>query len=227
MSSADLILGLVGLALTLMIFSYLIKDNVFFGIALYLLVGVGTGFATLLIIRSVILPMLIKPLTQPGTQAFYLALVPLILSVLLALMLFKRGSRMGRIPLAFLVGAMAAMALIGISRGTLAPQLLSIFHRFSPGVVASYSTIRWWGLVEAIAILIGVVAVLAFFRERQEKLSGQSDSSAVLKGMSKVGQIFLGISFGGLFVGLMSSALIALIGNLSEIVTFFSRLLGG
>ena len=73
MSLPDLVLGIIGLALTVMVFSYLIKDNVFFGIALYLLVGVSSGFATLLIIRSVILPMLISPLTQPGTQAFYLA----------------------------------------------------------------------------------------------------------------------------------------------------------
>ncbi|HPL82533.1 MAG TPA: hypothetical protein PLU23_08520, partial [Anaerolineaceae bacterium] len=62
MSGADLVLGIVGLVLTLMVFSYILKDNVFFGIALYLLVGVSSGYATLLIIRSVILPMLVSPL---------------------------------------------------------------------------------------------------------------------------------------------------------------------
>lgn len=227
MSLPDLVLGIIGLALTVMVFSYLIKDNVFFGIALYLLVGVSSGFATLLIIRSVILPMLISPLTQPGTQAFYLALVPLLLSILLVLMLFKRGSRMGRIPLAFLVGVMAAMALMGISRGTLAPQVLSIFYWFSPGIVAGWSAIRWWGLVEGIAILIGVVAVLTFFEDRQRKISHKSPSSHLLKGVSKVGQVFLGVTFGALFVGILSSALIALIGNLSAIVDFFSHLFTG
>lgn len=115
MSLSDLILGIVGLALTLMVFSYLIKDNVFFGIALYLLVGVSSGFATLLIVRSVIIPMLISPLSHPGTLAFYVALVVLLLALLLIFMLFKRGSGMGRIPLAILVGVMAAIALIGIS----------------------------------------------------------------------------------------------------------------
>jgi hypothetical protein len=227
MSLPDLVLGIIGLALTVMVFSYLIKDNVFFGIALYLLVGVSSGFATLLIIRSVILPMLISPLTQPGTQAFYLALVPLLLSILLVLMLFKRGSRMGRIPLAFLVGVMTAMALMGISRGTLAPQVLSIFYWFSPGIVAGWSAIRWWGLVEGIAILIGVVAVLTFFEDRQRKISQKNPSSPLLKGVSKVGQVFLGVTFGALFVGILSSALIALIGNLSAIVDFFSHLFAG
>ena len=227
MSGADLVLGIVGLALTLMVFSYILKDNVCFGIALYLLVGVSSGYATLLIIRSVILPMLVSPLLKPGTQSFYLALVPLILSVLFVFMLFKRGSRMGRIPLAFLVGVMVAMALFGVSRGTLAPQLLSVFQYFSPGVVAGHSTIRWWGLLEAIAIFLGVVAVLAFFQERQRKMFGKTESSVVLTGMSKLGQVFLGITFGALFVGLLSSALIALIGNLTTIVDFFRTLLGG
>lgn len=227
MSGADLVLGIVGLVLTLMVFSYILKDNVFFGIALYLLVGVSSGYATLLIIRSVILPMLVSPLLKPGTQSFYLALVPLILSVLFVFMLFKRGSRMGRIPLAFLVGVMVAMALFGVSRGTLAPQLLSVFQYFSLGVVAGHSTIRWWGLVEAIAIFLGVVAVLAFFQERQRKMFGKTENSVVLTGMSKLGQVFLGITFGALFVGLLSSALIALIGNLTTIVDFFRTLLGG
>ncbi len=227
MSGADLVLGIVGLALTLMVFSYILKDNVFFGIALYLLVGVSSGYATLLIIRSVILPMLVSPLLKPGTQSFYLALVPLILSVLFVFMLFKRGSRMGRIPLAFLVGVMVAMALFGVSRGTLAPQLLSVFQYFSLGVVAGHSTIRWWGLLEAIAIFLGVVAVLAFFQERQRKMFGKTENSVVLTGMSKLGQVFLGITFGALFVGLLSSALIALIGNLTTIVDFFRTLLGG
>ncbi|HHV06013.1 MAG TPA: hypothetical protein GXX60_05780 [Anaerolineaceae bacterium] len=227
MSGADLVLGIVGLVLTLMVFSYILKDNVFFGIALYLLVGVSSGYATLLIIRSVILPMLVSPLLKPGTQSFYLALVPLILSVLFVFMLFKRGSRMGRIPLAFLVGVMVAMALFGVSRGTLAPQLLSVFQYFSLGVVAGHSTIRWWGLLEAIAIFLGVVAVLAFFQERQRKMFGKTENSVVLTGMSKLGQVFLGITFGALFVGLLSSALIALIGNLTTIVDFFRTLLGG
>lgn len=227
MSGADLVLGIVGLVLTLMVFSYILKDNVFFGIALYLLVGVSSGYATLLIIRSVILPMLVSPLLKPGTQSFYLALVPLILSVLFVFMLFKRGSRMGRIPLAFLVGVMVAMALFGVSRGTLAPQLLSVFQYFSLGVVAGHSTIRWWGLLEAIAIFLGVVAILAFFQERQRKMFGKTENSVVLTGMSKLGQVFLGITFGALFVGLLSSALIALIGNLTTIVDFFRTLLGG
>lgn len=227
MSVTDLVLGIVGLALTVMVFSYLIKDNVFFGIALYLLVGVSSGFATLLIMRSVILPMLLRPLSQPDTQAFYVALVLLVLGIFLVLMLFKRGIVLGRIPLALLVGVMAAMALVGISRGTLAPQLLAIYYRVSPGVVADWSVIRVWGLIEGLAILLGVVAVLLFFEKRQKMKSPDAKSTPVLDGISKIGQIFIGITFGALFVGLFSSALIALIANLGAHIDFFSRLFGG
>lgn len=227
MSLSDLILGIVGLALTLMVFSYLIKDNVFFGIALYLLVGVSSGFATLLIVRSVVIPMLISPLSHPGTLAFYVALVVLLLAILLIFMLFKRGSGMGRIPLAILVGVMAAIALIGISRGTLAPQLLATYYRISPGIVASYQAVRIWGLVEGLAILLGVVTVLIVFEKRQKTQAQAGKKTPVLDGISKVGQVFIGITFGALFVGLFSSALIALISNLGSHVDFFSKLFGG
>ncbi len=227
MSVTDLILGIIGLALTLMVFSYLIKDNVFFGIALYLLVGVGSGFATLLLIRSVVLPMLFRPLSQPGTQAFYVALVLLVLALFLVLMLFKRGNTLGRIPLALLVGVMVAMALVGISRGTLAPQILAIYYRISPGIVASWSKIRVWGLIEGLGILIGVVTVLFFFEKRQKSKLQEGKKTPILDGVSKVGQVFIGITFGALFVGLFSSALIALISNLGSHVDFFSRLFGG
>lgn len=227
MSLSDLILGIIGLALTLMVFSYLIKDNVFFGLALYLLVGVSSGFAVLLIVRSVILPMLIRPLGQPGTLAFYVALGVLLFAILLVFMLFKRGSDVGRIPLALLVGVMAAMALVGISRGTLAPQLLATYYRISPGVVANWQVIRIWGLIEGLGILLGVITVLVFFEKRQKSKTPDGKKTPILDGISKVGQVFIGITFGALFVGLFSSALIALISNLGSHVDFFSRLFGG
>jgi hypothetical protein len=43
-----------------------------------------------------------------------------------------------------------------------------------------------------------------------------------LEGIGSIGQIFIGITFGALFVGLFSSALIALISSLSEIIDFIT-----
>ena len=62
MNALDVIIGLIGFALTLMVFSYLLGDNFFFRAALYLLVGVSSGYIAAVLITKVILPLLIAPI---------------------------------------------------------------------------------------------------------------------------------------------------------------------
>ena len=125
MTGLDLVLGLLGFLLTLAVFSYLLGDNLFFRTALYLLAGVSSGYAAALILTKVILPYLILPLGKPGTATFYLSLAPLLLSVVLLAILIPRRQQWAKLPLAFLVGVVAAVSLSGVLRGTLAPQLLA------------------------------------------------------------------------------------------------------
>ncbi len=219
----DLALGLVGVALTIMIFSYILGDNLFFRVGLYVLIGVAAGFSAAVVITKVIIPLLYVPLRTPGTPAFYWALVPLVLCALLALMLSPRLSQAGKIPLAFLSGVLAALALFGVSRGTLAPQLLATIGRFSPALLMQASQINWAGVIEGVLILLGVIATLFFFHHRQQVK--QVGGGSLLDGMSSVGQIFMGITFGALFIGLYMTALVALISQLNWVKDFITSLL--
>ncbi|MGV8049867.1 MAG: hypothetical protein AB2L21_05890 [Anaerolineaceae bacterium] len=224
MTSLDILLGIVGIVLTVMIFSYLLGDNFFFRIALYILIGVSIGYTAAVLIIRVIIPYLVKPLQGASTPVFLISLVPLVLCVLLMFMIIPRTAQAGRLPMAFLVGMLAALAIAGISRGTLAPQLLSIVNRFSPALLQQGDQADWAKIVEAVTMVLGVIAVLFFFHHRTSKNAADGSRGGFVEGLSGVGQVFIGITFGMLFVGFYSTALVALISRLTSIQDFLVRL---
>ncbi len=220
MSPSDLLTLVIGVALTVMVFSYILGDRLFFGIATHALIGVSAAFLVLVVIQKVILPYLILPLSDRSDPRFLLLLVPLVLSILLVLMLFRRGTQAGAIPLAFLGGVLAALAIVGVTRGTLAPQLLSMLGRFAPEQLMHETEPQWAAILEALMILLGVISVLFVFHHRGQLKAGEVIRPLHLEGVGSIGQIFIGFTFGALFVGLFSSALIALISSLSDIIQF-------
>ena len=222
MSPSELFTLIIGVALTVMVFSYILGDRLFFGIATHILIGVSAGFLALVVIQKIILPYLVKPLANVTDPGFLLALVPLALSILVVLMLFRRGTQAGAIPLAFLGGVLAALAIIGVTRGTLAPQILSMIGRFEPGKLMHEAQPQWSAIVEALMILLGVISVLFVFHHRGQSKAGEVVRPIFLQGIGSIGQIFIGITFGALFVGLFSTALIALISSLSDIIYFIT-----
>lgn len=222
MSPSELFTLVIGVALTVMVFSYILGDRLFFGIATHILIGVSAGFLALVVIQKIILPYLVKPLANVTDPGFLLALVPLALSILVVLMLFRRGTQAGAIPLAFLGGVLAALAIIGVTRGTLAPQILSMIGRFEPGKLMHEAQPQWSAIVEALMILLGVISVLFAFHHRGQAKAGEVVRPIFLQGIGSIGQIFIGITFGALFVGLFSTALIALISSLSDIIYFIT-----
>lgn len=222
MSPSELFTLIIGVALTLMVFSYILGDRLFFGIATHILIGVSAAFLALVLVQKVILPYLIMPLRDSTNPTFLLSLVPLALSILLILMLFRRGTQAGAIPLAFLGGALAALAIVGVTRGTLAPQMLSMLRSFEPGQLMHGIEPQWAAILEALMVLLGVIAVLFVFHHRGQSKAGKVVRPVFLEGVGSVGQIFIGITFGALFVGLFSSALVALISSLSDIIRLIS-----
>ena len=222
MSPSELFTLIIGVALTVMVFSYILGDRLFFGIATHILIGVSAGFLALVVIQKIILPYLVTPLANVTDPGFLLALVPLALSILVVLMLFRRGTQAGAIPLAFLGGVLAALAIIGVTRGTLAPQILSMIGRFEPGKLMHEAQPQWSAIVEALMILLGVISVLFAFHHRGQAKAGEVVRPIFLQGIGSIGQIFIGITFGALFVGLFSTALIALISSLSDIIYFIT-----
>ena len=77
--SIEVISGFIGLILTLLVFSYLIGDNPLFRFAIYLFIGVSSGYAAFAAWQYVLWPKLFSQLGDVN-QLILLA-VPLVLSI--------------------------------------------------------------------------------------------------------------------------------------------------
>ncbi|MDD2521907.1 MAG: hypothetical protein PHW11_03670 [Anaerolineaceae bacterium] len=220
MNNLDLLLLLAGLVLSLMVFSYLLGDTLLFGIAMYTLVGATAGFTVLVLVQKVIMPMVITPLTTFPKSSVWLELATLLAALLPIFMIFKKSSRVAGISLGFLGGVVTAALIVGVSRGTLVPQLLSIVDAFDPSRMTTAGLPNWSGIFEAFMMLAGVLAVLFAFHHRKTKQKQDSLAPSWLDGLTGFGQIFIGITFGAIFVGLFSTGLVALIAYVQYLVDF-------
>jgi hypothetical protein len=216
--NAELIWIFVSFFLTLLVFSYLFGDNVLFRLATYLFVGVTAGYFTTIIIYQVIWPRIVLPLVNGTTDERLLAAVPLLLGVLLLFKLFPRLSPIGSIPVGYLVGIGAALAIGGAVMGTVFGQVKGTIALFDFEAQAAQSTTPLVGVVEAVLILIGILTTLIFFhfstRNQQQPVVQRAKWIEVL---SKIGQVFIAITFGALFAGVYLAAIAALIDRLDFI----------
>ena len=231
MSMQELIWGVVGLLLTVMVLSYLIGDNLFFRIAGYILVGVTAGFLTVLVTRQILWPYLIQPVAYGSWLERLWVLIPLVLALLLVIGQFKRFEGAGRVPLAFLAGLTAAIAVGGSVFGTLIPQMRAVVDGFAPSSWYATPGRPWMRIMEAVFMLVGVLGTLSYFhfgrRRRQEHTPGDEERPLFLEVLKKVGEIFIGVTLGTVFAGIFLSALLAMIDRIEFIGDFIIRLMGG
>jgi len=231
MSLSELIWGGVGFLLTVMVLSYLIGDNFFFRLAAHLFIGLTAGYLVVLIVHHILYPYLITPLaTHSWMEALWLG-IPLLLILLLVLSQIPKLAGLGSIPLAFLVGLTAAVAIGGAVFGTLIPQVRSLIDAFDPAFWYQATERPWLRIVDSALMLVGAVTTLSFFhfgrKMRVDKKEQVVERPRIFEILSKVGQIFIGITLGAVFAGVFSSALLALIDRIAFIVDFIAGLVGG
>lgn len=213
------ILGVaVGAILTLLVFSYLIHDTFLFRLAQAVFVGVAIGYGASLIIQNIILKSLVLPLLNREPDSVFL-LVPLVLGILLFVFnLDKRGefrSLMGNLPIAYLLGVGAALALVGALSGTLIPQFL----RAIESVRRSGNLLE---VVNGLIMLIGTAGALLAFRFttnfQQQPLRLYASIARVWGG---IGRGFIFITLGALFASVLTARVSVLIGQLYFVINDF------
>lgn len=218
----ELISALIGLTLTLMVFSYLIGDNPLFRIAVYLFIGVASGYAAAVVWHSVLVPKL----SQAFTTLSPLSIVPFVFGISLLAKLFPRTSWIGSFAMAVLVGVGAAAAVGGALLGTLMPQTQAAIDGFdvlSAGNLGEAAS----RLIEGVVMLAGTVFTLASFHFSAGRAAdGTPKRNRILEGIAWVGRIFIALTFGVLFAGVYMSALTAMIERLSFVLNFFRELIG-
>lgn len=209
---------IVGFVLTLLvIIGYLLGDNnVLFRIASYLFVGVAAGFVFVVVVYQVLVPRLVVPLISGSISQFGLTVVPLVLSLLLLFKLSPRLSGLGSIPMGYLVGVGAAVAIGGAVLGTLLTQTratIDLFDLASPASDGSISpALR---LLDGAFVLVGTLSTLAYFHFSARARRGQTPARPAFASIfGSIGQIFIAITLGSLFAGVFTAALTALIQRL-------------
>ncbi|HEY5728718.1 MAG TPA: hypothetical protein VIS72_01610 [Anaerolineales bacterium] len=222
--SIELISALIGLILTLMVFSYLIGDNLLFRVAVYLFIGVASGYAATIVWHSVLTPRLFAQLGDPSRLA--LAIVPLLLSISLLAKLSPRISWIGNFAMAVLVGVGAATAIGGAVVGTLIPQAEAAMDALNFRT-AGTSSGAVFSLIEGMVMLSGTVLTLAYFQFGAKRADdGVVKRNVVFEFLAWLGQIFIAVTFGVLFAGVYMAALTAMIERLSFIINFVKSVLG-
>jgi hypothetical protein len=215
----EAISAIIGLILTLLVFSYLIGDNPLFRSAIYLFIGVASGYAVVVVWQSVLMPRLFLPLLSADPNQLLPVVIPLGLSLSLLAKLSSRISWLGSFAMAMLVGVSAATALSGAVIGTLLPQSRAAMDAFSSFTVGR--------LIQGAFMLAGTALTLAYFQFSATRAADGSVRRNVILGWAAWGgRVFIAITMGVLFAGVYTAALTAMIERLSSMINFVKSLLG-
>ena len=213
---------LVGFFLSLMVFTYLIGDNPLFRLAIHLFIGITAGYAAVMIIYQVILPKMVLPVLWGGSEMLW-ALVPWVLSIMLVTRLFPKVSRLGNIPLGYMVGVASAVVIGGALLGTISTQITSVINMFD---LQEQPNGAFWSLIEGVYVLFGTISTLLYFQffVPKEEPGKPNNLSKAVKAIRFIGQIFLSMTLGALFAGAYLTALMAVISRFDDLSIIFWRI---
>lgn len=201
--------------LTILVFTYLIRDTFLFRIASSLLAGTAIGFVSAVVIRNVLYPLVIALVDDifalPGSWlAVVIDLLPIVLGVSLLMKLTPnfRGTTFSNIGLAYLFGIGAALAIGGALSGLLVPQLTATMISVAP----QGDSLDW---LNGLLIVIGTLGAFLAFRFIQPgDRPWQRVYDTITKGWGTLGRGFIMVAFGALLASLISARVSALVGQL-------------
>ncbi len=218
----DLIAGWVSFVLTLMIFSYLLSDNVLYRLAVHILVGVAAAYIAIVAVESVLVPWVHQTLladpeaydqaTLMGLRA--LGALPFLGGALLLFKFSARLSPIGDLEVAFLVGVGLAVALVGAVQGTIVPIVRE--------------TGRWAARdrLEGAVMVVGVVTTLLYFQYLAVERHGEVKRPRWLQGVSALGHAFIMVTLGALYAGAIIASLSVFSDVVRQQVTFILERVG-
>jgi hypothetical protein len=201
-----------GFVLTLLVFSYLLGDNLLYRLAVHVFIGMTAAYLTVVIVESVILPFARSTFGTLALGGILFGMLPVLLAVLLLLKSRPRIGGIGNVGMAFVVGVGAAVALVGAVGGTLIP----LFIETSVGAPDP---------VDTVIILLGVVCTLLYFNYlARRQPNGEVRRGRVLGILYIIGEGFIAVTLGALYAAAILSSLTIF----SERVGFLvARIMGG
>ena len=201
-------------ALTIMILSYVVGDNVLYRLAVHVLVGVGAAFVVAVAVGQVLYPSLVQPLMSGtiGGRGLAFGLFGVLGCVFMLAKLLRRAAWLGNVAIGYIIGAGVGTAVGGALIGTLVPQTLGSVLSFNPGAIGP------GGVLSNLLIVTSSVTVLLAFAY------GRGARRSVVGALGSVGRTFLHIALGATF----ALVFIASASVLSALVRdWFVRVFGG
>lgn len=181
--------------LTLAIFSFLYRDNVFYKIAEAVYVGISAGYIMVQSWHDVVIPNLLIPLKSGN----WLYIIPAALSLFMLAQLIPKIRWIGRISIAFVVGTGAGYGFVTYLKSNLFEQVHSAIYPLWSGNI--------WTSLGGVVLLIGTVTgIFYFFFSLEHK--------GVLRIGARVGMMFLMITFGASFGYTVMARISLLIGRI-------------
>jgi hypothetical protein len=215
-----LLLGL-GAACTLVVFSFLYKENLVYRFFEHILVGLGVGYMVGISVVNQFVPKFIEPIAgKDGRPANYWWLLLAIPGSLWYFQLSKKNVWLSRLIIAFFLGFGAGSVFKAMNNLLIGPdgngQILDTFRSFT----------NFGGSTETVAIgantlasinnfiFVGVtVLVLSYFF-----FSFRHEGNPVLRTSARTGRYLLMVTFGAIFGGAVMGRMALLIGRLDEVV---------
>ncbi|MBU1700834.1 MAG: hypothetical protein KJ970_09815 [Candidatus Eisenbacteria bacterium] len=189
----------IGALLTIMIFSFLFKDNIFYKFAEHLFVGVSAAYWMVVGFHTTIMPNLIAKIwpslvvrvlpAAAGNQPEYHYLIPLIFGMLLLTRLIKKISFLSRWAMGLVIGYAAGTNLIRYMQSDFMSQISSTMK---PLIVVNEGVFAFGASLSNIVLFFGVICGLVYF-------FFSSEHKGILLPASRVGIWVLMVTFGASF----------------------------
>ena len=223
----NLIWSIIGFILTVLVFSYLAGDNFLFRVIIYAFIGISAAYVTLIVITQVLWPRLLLPIITGTLREQLIGVVGLILCILLSMKLIPRLARLGNLPMGYLVGVGASVAIGGALTGTLIPQALAMadvtWLQLSSGTTTSPLGILLTGAM----ILVGALTTLIYFQYgAKQSRDGKIRRGFIIESLAWIGKVIVAISFGAVFAGVLSASITAMVERINFMINLL-RILGG
>lgn len=216
----DIIMGWAGLVLTLMIFSYLIRDNFLYRIAVHLLIGAAAGYGAIAAVNDVITPWVNVTLRNsdaaPAVRA--MGLLPITFALFLLLKLLPRYAYIGNFVVIILVGIGTGVALVGAVVGTIIPLVGETGASISKEETAN-------GLL----MLTGTITTLLYFQYISRQRFNEDTPRPILplRLLSVIGQGFIVVTLGALYAGAILTSLTIFNQLIADHIQFLLERVGG
>jgi len=219
----ELIGPFIAALLTLMVFSYILGDNILFKLATHIFIGVAVGYALVVVWRQVFIPALFSD-----------NIIRVLAIIILCLLLFFKSrpvqgsltSALGSIALAFVLGVGVALAIGGGLLGTLLPQTgamlnISVNPAHYPDTETEVGLVRW---LNNIILLLGTLGTLFYFTftvRSEGLLSGAREG--VVRFFAGMGRLMIIFTVGVLFANVVSSRIALLVSRLQFLASLFTN----